>query len=435
MNRIISYQQVPKNWNGRPNYEDKQFRSRNGACTGKDGGIYNIHFNSRKECFASCAACDLTLINDKRRKPKKLQTSIEHEIQTKKNESPKKLPFNRNQKTVESLKNLTCDEFHRRLEFAVENNLLSIESCCGNYFKKTVHSLTDCSPDPTICFSYSHLARQVPVKPVSKSIKGLKAEERPAETEKWPKRGTHNFKCICAKADNEKCQNFGGTHQFNCLGRFLQKFTDGGLNYISADLDDLDSASGHKVLARSYAIKMKEMKQKYFFLHMTLVIKPNEAHTIVGQIFVKEKIAVVIDPDEMRVQFESKKTKSCEWLNTPLGEEKIKPKDRIREFIERFGIKTVRFGTNGNGLDNNNQLFMQFEWTCNVTVTLGLFFAGLGFPIIPRFPKDLERALFCRLKRFYLENSTKADFPVALRKYNGLDREELIKIIENFVKS
>ena len=347
----------------------------------------------------------------------------------------RKFPSLPNKKTVENLKNLRSEEFHKRLQFAVENNLLYIESCCGNHFKDTENFLTDCSRDPSICFSYSHLARQVTVKPVSKSIKGLKAEVRPAETEKWPKEGRHNFRCICASADREKCQNFGGTHSFNCLGRFLQEFTDGGLNYTSADLDDLESIAGHKVLARSYAIKMKEMDLKYFFLHMTVLIKPNEAHTIVGQIFVKEKIAVVIDPDEMRTQFESGKTKSCDWLDKPLGEEKIKPKDRIREFVGRFGIKTVRFGTNGNGLDNNNQLFMQFEWTCNVTVTLGLFFAGLGFPIIPRFPKDLERALFCRLKRFYLQNSTKADFPVALRKYNGLGREELIKEIEAFVQS
>ena len=434
MIRIVSYQKIQKNWNGLPNFEEKSSRRINGACTGEDGCIFNIHFFSRKGAFASCADCDKKL--DKRQKPKKLKNEISHEIvSSKKSQSPKKIPFTVKQKSIESLKNLVNEDFHKRLNFAVDNKLLFIEKCCGNFFKNSVNYLTDSSVPTSICFSYSTLARQVPVKPVSKSIKGLKAEERPDENEPWPTTGEHDFKCACSKIEREKCQNFGGTLSFNSIGRFLQLYTDGGLNYTSADLDQIDFFSGHKVLARSFAIKMEQMKQKYFFLHMTILLNANEGHTFVGQIFVKEKIAVIIDPDEMRTVFESGGTKSCEWLNVPLGAEKIKPKDRVKEFIGRFGVKTVRFGTNGNGLDFNNQLFMQFQWTCNVTVSLGLFFAGLGFPVIPRFPKDLERALFCRLKRFEIQKSTRAEFPVALRKYNGLDREELIKIIENFVKS
>ena len=434
MIRIVSYQKIQKYWNGLPNFEEKSSRRINGACTGEDGGIFNIHFISKKGAFATCAYCDRKL--EKRQKPRKLKNEIQHKIfSSKKGQSPKKTLFTSKQKSIESLKNLVNEDFHKRLNFAVENKLLFIEPCCGNYFKNSVNYLTDSSVNPSICFSHSTLARQVPVKPVSKSIKGLKAEKRPDENEPWPPTGKHDFKCTCSEIEREKCQNFGGTLSFNSLGRFLQLYTDGGLNYTSADLDEIEFFSGHKVLARSFMIKMEQMKQKYFFLHMTVLINANEGHTFVGQIFVKEKIAVIIDPDEMRTQFESRRTRSCDWLGVPLGADQIKPKDKVKEFVGRFGIKTVRFGTNGNGLDNNNQLFMQFQWTCNVTVTLHLFFAGLGFPVIPRFPKDLERALFCRLKRFEIQESTKDDFPVALRKYNGLGREELIKEIEKFVRS
>ena len=153
------------------------------------------------------------------------------------------------------------------------------------------------------------------------------------------------------------------------LANFLQLYTDGGLNYTSADLDEIDFFSRRKVLARSFAIKMEQMQKKYFFLHMTVLINANEGHNFVGQIFVKEKIAVIIDPDEMIAQFQSERTRSCDWLGVPLGADRIKSKDKVKQF-----------------------------------------FAGLRIPVIPRFPKDLESALFCRLKRFEIQKSKKQSF-------------------------
>ena len=76
----------------------------------------------------------------------------------------------------------------------------------------------------------------------------------------------------------------------------------------------------------------------------------------------------------------------------------------IQEFLrENFGITKARFGTNGYELAKLRQLFYQYPNQCNVTVSLGIFWAGVGYERIHRLAPTVERVIFCKLQRYIFE--------------------------------
>ena len=76
----------------------------------------------------------------------------------------------------------------------------------------------------------------------------------------------------------------------------------------------------------------------------------------------------------------------------------------IQEFLrENFGITKARFGTNGYELAKPRHLFYQYPNQCNVTVSLGIFWAGVGYERIPRLAPTVERVIFCKLQRYIFE--------------------------------
>ena len=76
----------------------------------------------------------------------------------------------------------------------------------------------------------------------------------------------------------------------------------------------------------------------------------------------------------------------------------------IQEFLrENFGITKARFDTNGYELAKLRQLFYQYPNQCNVTVSLGIFWAGVGYERIPRLAPTVERVIFCKLQRYIFE--------------------------------
>ena len=76
---------------------------------------------------------------------------------------------------------------------------------------------------------------------------------------------------------------------------------------------------------------------------------------------------------------------------------------------------------------NARQLFYQYPNQCNVTVSLGIFWAGVGYERLPRFAPTVERAIFCKLQRYILEEKKPE---IALKV---LDEEELDTAVEKFI--
>lgn len=145
-------------------------------------------------------------------------------------------------------------------------------------------------------------------------------------------------------------------------------------------------------------------------------------HTFLMQVYLEEKKAYLIDPSRSELVNNNNKSKArgkkkieeANWLDATFLTESGRDRNGCvfvdqtektnREVIQNFlklhyDVKEVRFGSDGHGAAFPANLFKQFPNTCNTSVTLGLFWLAVGYEKIPRFPKNLEQALFCRLLR------------------------------------
>lgn len=126
----------------------------------------------------------------------------------------------------------------------------------------------------------------------------------------------------------------------------------------------------------------------------------------------------------------STRSRSVKNRAVPIQEEKETNKEMIENFLlENFGIKKVRFGANGHGLAKPGKLFYQYPNQCNGTVSLGIFWAGVGYTRIPRFSASIERAIFCKLQRSLMEDVK----PEIARRV--LDEEKLTAAVMKFIHS
>lgn len=173
-------------------------------------------------------------------------------------------------------------------------------------------------------------------------------------------------------------------------------------------------------------------------------------HTFLIQVYLEEKKAYLIDPNRSELVNNNKtnargrrRIEAANWLDAPFLNETSKDPNGIR-FVEitdktnreviinflrlQYDVKEVRFGSDGHGAASPPNLFKQFPNTCNTSVTLGLFWLAVGYEKIPRFPKNLEQALFCRLLRAADEETLPV---IATKTYSKI--KDLKSAILNFI--
>ena len=264
-------------------------------------------------------------------------------------------------------------------------------------------------------------------------LSDLTSETRPCEQVSF------NFaKCPEACPISENCATFIGTSQFNDLGLLCLRFKT-GINHVGLDLDkDLSQIVGFKTMCYAYRLRLKSLGATHFWVTLTISvndeIKSTESwnHTIVVLVvLVGTSRAIVVDPSEADLVDNGSK---CSWLSREFVSENTTGKSAkkvIRGFFdEYFGVKSVKFGTNDNGLASPPEMFRQFPDDCNVAVTVNLFFVALGYKHLPRFPKTIERAIFCRLRRLHKNNE---NLPAELQTPVS-DLSVLSKIINVFIR-
>ena len=166
-------------------------------------------------------------------------------------------------------------------------------------------------------------------------------------------------------------------------------------------------------------------------------------HTFLIQVYLEEKKAYLIDPDRSELVNNNRGRRKIDWLDATFLNETSKDPNGLR-FVEKtdktnreviinflrlhYDVKEVRFGSDGHGAASPPNLFKQFPNTCNTSVTLGLFWLAVGYEKIPRFPKNLEQALFCRLLRAADEETPPV---IATKTYSKI--KDLKSAILNFI--
>ena len=166
------------------------------------------------------------------------------------------------------------------------------------------------------------------------------------------------------------------------------------------------------------------------------------------QVYLEHQKAYVIDPDRSDLVNNNKnrgkrRIRKADWFDAtflhetspdPNGRRMVDETEKTnREVIVNFlrlhyDVKEVRFGSDGHGAAFPSNLFKQFPNTCNTSVTLGLFWLAVGYEKIPRFPKKLEQALFCRLLRAADEEETPI---IATKTFSKI--KDLESAILNFI--
>lgn len=447
--QIIKYEKVEKDWTGDPNRVEDEEKT-NIACVGKSGGCYFISHTKRngiRGLKVSCLYCDRLLNNGNstaNNRSRNLKTFIKQGELAKRpsrakngaQRSPVKTrtrKFRSEVKSLDNLKNKTKEAFEKAVAKAIQEELLSIEKCCS--FVQGDRGCIFDRREETVCINWAKNAvkREHTGKKVIKTLKGFRSEDRRDEI--WP----YDFP-NCPLKGPENCNVKEGTDCFNTIGKLVNDFSTTGINQIAVDLDDKTfCVQGLSLLAYSFAQHMARLGIASYF-QAIMVVLDEGPHEIIAQVFVKQRLAVVIDPDEGRKFTLPKRPKNqkeddgCEYRGGGVWLEDPEMRKTISDHFELFGVKKVTYGTNRNGLASPYNLFKQHENSCNVTVCMGTFFLGIGYKTIPRFPERFERALFCRLKR----SEKCGDFPDFLKKsMEGEDnyRDRLEKELENFVKS
>lgn len=447
--KIVKYEKVTKDWNGDPDRFEEEEKT-NVACVGQSGGCYFIRHTKRngiRGIEISCLFCDRLLNNGNpiaSNRSKNLKSLIKQGKLAKRpsrakrgaHRSPVKTrtrKFRSEVQSLENFKNKTKKDFEKAVAKAIQEDLLSIELCCP--FVQGDDGCILARRDKTVCLTWSKNAveRGAKVKGPIKSLKGFQSENR--RDESW----SYDFP-NCPLEGPENCRIQEGTGCFNSIGKLVHDFSSTGMNLISIDLDEnTHCVQGLSLLAFSFAKHMERLKIASYFEAIMIALKEGP-HEIIGQVFVQQRQAVVIDPDEGRkftLPKPPKKQKmndGVEYQSSGLWLKNPENRQIIEDQFELFGVTKVIYGTNSRGLASPTSLFKQHKNSCNVTVILGVFFLGIGYKKIPRFPERFERALFCRLKR----SKKCGDFPDFLKQsLEGEEnyRDRLEKELENYVKS
>ena len=181
----------------------------------------------------------------------------------------------------------------------------------------------------------------------------------------------------------------------------------------------------------------------------TFILDQRYLHTFLLQIFMKEKTAFLIDPDENRLRtLKNKNGKviglKADWLDKKAlhssddKDENANQLDKtnrevINDFLmEHFDIESVIFGVNNNGLAVPEHLFQQHRDTCNASIALNFFWIAIGYLEPPRFSRSFEQALFCRLMRAG-ENGEKPK--ILKNKIPGENKASLKKRLKTFINT
>ena len=144
-------------------------------------------------------------------------------------------------------------------------------------------------------------------------------------------------------------------------------------------------------------------------------------HTVGGEVYLSVRQTLLIDPEAYDVK--------SDWLDRPLNGRSTR--DQITEVFQRFfNSISVNFGKAGDrGEPTDSDFLRQHPDGCNQIVTLSLFWLGLGYERIPRFPERIERGLFCRLNRVL----RRGDYPDFLKR--PISRARLGPLVNAFIRS
>ena len=453
MSFVKNISKVPENWDGEIKRQDPKYykKSFSFALTGEN---YCTILNKKDEnidffCFKCKAPTQVQLFTKK---------PVQGRLRSVPNPA---LPAQvSSQRLVARIQLLTKKSLSRDLENLTKSKSLKIDQCC-----KVFSSEKNTIGDEFITFAWTDTARNASISKGAdfKSLVDLSCES--LENENPP----FKFKkCECGELlivgrgakYSEPCSTTTGTSSFNSLGKLTNRLPR-GINHVGVDVTESTyDFVGLALFGHAYIAKIRELGKNEFFLTLTVPVRDkadNWEHTVVAQVLLgpRSAKAVIIDPNEA---FLHHKKRRGMWLSdkmpdranadsdaettdeddpdvAPTPKKKKKDKTTKRKindfFLYTFGISTVNYGSNGNGLANPRELFSQYKNSCNVTVTVNLFFIAVGYDEIPRFSKNIERAIFCRLRRVLKNNEVLPKFFNSPVK----NRSELQTLIENFIRT
>ena len=307
---------------------------------------------------------------------------------------------------AEDFQNISAENLLNEFERLSKKKALKIEQCC-----EILKSEKGSYGNTNYNFSWCKSALNIEI---PKNHDFRKLAEVSSEMPKTFDKKFKYEKCGCP--DDEKCWFFVGTSQFNELGKVTNRLAV-GLNHLGVDINSSDSDDfvGLPVLGHLFVAKLRQLQKTHFWITITIPVEKNGEswfHTIVAQVVIGKKSckATVIDPNEAELH---KSGNHGHWLDQKLDSTGKKvlvgdtTKKKINSFFRQtFSVSFVKYGFNSYGLAKPSELFHQYLNSCNVTVTVNLFFLAVGYTEIPRFCKSYERAIFCRLRR-YLQNNEK----------------------------
>ena len=329
-------------------------------------------------------------------------------------------PNNNKQKIFRDLSIDNFQTFFETIKNLVSKKALEITVCC-QIFDTDKGWVGDAFCSFTWCKSALNLPKQKD----HKKINGLKSEKLKGQGRRF-----RHLKCECPAG--EHCSRFSGTSSFSNLG-IVTNTCPYGFNLLNIDFDDYEEVEGYEILFHAYAGFIFKQDKNHFWIHLSILIDDGDNsqyyHTVITLITVSptKKVlkALVIDPNENKHIVDGKHS---EWLEYQ-DSDGVSNRYYVKSFLTAtFNVKTVTFGANRYGAAHPKELFFQYKNDCNIAICLALFWIALGFTVIPRFQKTIERALFCRLRRVAFHNEI---IPALFKP--DLTRSDLEKHLLDFI--
>ena len=348
---------VKKSWNGIWDGENDQ-ETTDLAATGNEDSLYTIQQKRltnkkrrgkprERKIITNCTICQKEVEN-------KIEKESGVEPPTKKRKLVKwlKNPL----QSLSDLKRFEGAALKTRLEEIIASGQLYIEKCC-RIFSGDQGSFGSAF----LNFSWSKTAVNEAVKD-PKKFNGVQSED--LVTTERTKMKNYNFpNCKCGEEEKEKCfhkfRKDEGTTSYNNIGKVVQMAGGKGLNHIGVDFDEYPKDTrGLRAIARHFMAKMLEISAAYFFMTLSLWVRDDDTkkpymHTVVLQVFTKEKEAVLIDPNEA---VHNKDGRTGKWLDDNFRNG-TSPRKQLPKFLEElFGIKELHFGA-ATIMDDNSKRF------------------------------------------------------------------------------
>ena len=303
---------------------------------------------------------------------------------------------NNKHKTFRDFEADNFQNFFEIVQDLVTNKNLEISVCCQIFDTEK-----GWIGDAFCALTWNDSALNLPKQKDHRKINGLKSEKLKSKGRRF-----RHLKCECP--NGEHCSKFIGTSSFSNLG-IVTNTCRYGINMINVDFDDYEEISGHEIIFHAYTGFIFKTGKNHFWIHLSILINdgttPEYYHTIVVLVTISptKKIlkALVIDPNENQHILNGNHS---EWLEYQ-DSDGVSNRNFVKNFLTtNFNVKTVTFGTNRYGAAHPKELFFQYPNDCNIAICHALFWLALGFKVIPRFNKSIERGLFCRLRRVALHN-------------------------------